>query len=212
MNITIVGAGRVGSALGEGLVRVGHDVTFAVRNPAGGRNGPAGGRDHRSLARAVAGAGQGADAVILAVPFDAVADAVATLGPPEGCVLVDATNPMGRPIPGGHGSGAEHVAARAPGARVVKAFNVLGAEHMTDPVFPEGQRAVLPVAGDDDDARARVLGLAADVGFDAVDVGGLAAAHLLEEAARYWGLLAFAGNLGRGFALGALHRLEPAGR
>jgi hypothetical protein len=39
------------------------------------------------------------------------------------------------------------------------------------------------------------------MGFDAVEVNGLDNAGLLEEAARYWGLLAFKGGLGRNMVL-----------
>ncbi len=90
--------------------------------------------------------------------------------------------------------------------RVVKAFNVLGAEHMADPGLADGARPLLPVAGDDPAARARVSALAGDLGFDAAEVGGLDNAHLLEEAARYWGLLAFQGGRGRTVVLVAHQR------
>lgn len=198
--VLVVGAGSVGRALGSNLVAHGYDVTFAVRRldaefPAGTR------------AAELDGAGASADLVVLAVPFDAVAEVVPRLGLTPGTVLVDATNPFGRPIPEGLGSGADLVrrAARE-GVAVVKAFNVLGAEHMADPPLLDGSRPVLPVAGDDAEARGRVADLARELGFDAVEVGGLDNAHLLEEAARYWGLLAFAGDRGRGVVLVAHQR------
>lgn len=199
MKVAIVGAGSVGSALAEGLRRAGHDVVLAVRDSTrrGGLPVPT---------RAVRGAADDADVTVLAVPVDAAAEALAELAPPEGTVIVDATNPFGRLVPGGHASGAALVAATVPRCRVVKAFNVLGYENMTDPVFDDRHRALLPVAGDDAEARDRVVELASSAGFDAVDVGGLEAAPLLEEAARYWGLLAYSGGLGRRFALGALRR------
>lgn len=203
MDITIVGAGRVGSALGTNLVAKGHAVRFAVRTA--GAEVPSG-----ATAVSVDGAGAGTDLVLLAVPFDTVADVVPRLALAAGTVLVDATNPFGRPLPDGHASGVSLVASHAPaGVAVVKAFNVLGAEHMAHPELPDGARPVLPVAGDDADARARVAGLAAELGFDAVEVGGLDSAGLLEEAARYWGLLAFAGGRGRNVVLVAHERPEP---
>jgi hypothetical protein len=198
--VVVVGAGSVGSALGANLVRNGYDVVVAVRDLT--RQVPAGARSV-----VIDGAGASADLVILAVPFDTVTSVVPRLGLKPGTVLVDATNPFGRPLPGGTGSGAE-IVQRAAGdqVRVVKAFNVLGAEHMADPQLPDGTQPVLPVAGDDADARGRVAGLARELGFDAVEVGGLDNAHLLEEAARYWGLLAFGGGRGRSFVLVAHQR------
>jgi hypothetical protein len=175
---------------------LGHHVRVASRTP-----GPDG--------IALDGAAAGADLTILAVPFPAVTEVVPRLGLRPGAVLVDATNPFGRPLPDGMPSGAAVVAAAAgDGVHVVKAFNVLGAEHMSDPLLPDGHRPLLPVAADADAARRLVAGLANDMGFDAVEINGLDNAGLLEEAARYWGLLAFNGGLGRSVVLVA-HQRPP---
>ncbi|MFC5379373.1 NADPH-dependent F420 reductase [Aquipuribacter nitratireducens] len=204
MNVTVVGAGRVGRALAANLAGAGHAVTVAV-----GRDPDEPFPDGTTTAP-LDGAGATADLTVLAVPFDAVAQVVPRLGLPDGAVLVDATNPFGRTVPAGLPSGAAHVAAVAgPDVHVVKAFNVLGAEHMASPALPDGACPLLPVAGDDTAARDRVVVLAAELGFDAVAVGGLDAAALLEEAARYWGLLAFAGGLGRQVVLVAHRRAVP---
>lgn len=198
--ITIVGAGNVGSALASGFRTAGHDVRLAVRTPREGLPAPT---------VAVAGAADDADFVVLAVPYMTVVDVLGELAPPAGRIVVDATNPFGRPIPDGHTSTAALVAATVPHCRVVKAFNVVGAEHMTDPRLAGGARVLLPVAADDDDARSAVSALAREIGFDAIEVGGLENAEIMEWAARYWGLLAFTGGLGRQFALAALPP-EPA--
>lgn len=199
LSVVIVGSGSVGSALGTNLRSLGHAVHHAVRAPRG---------EHDvGLDRAAVGA----DVTILAVPFDAVEVVVPRLGLEPGDVLVDATNPFGRPLPDGVPSGAALVArAAGDGVRVVKAFNVLGAEHMTAPPLADGNRPVLPVAADDDAARALVAELANDMGFDAVPISGMDNAGLLEEAARYWGLLAFNGGLGRNVVLVAHQRQAPA--
>jgi predicted dinucleotide-binding enzyme len=166
-----------------------------------GRHGRSPSRHRRAAA--------GADVTILAVPFDAVAGVVPRLGLRPGDILVDATNPFGRPLASGAASGVAVVAdAAGDGVRVVKAFNTLGAEHMSAPPLPGGHRPLLPVAADDEQARHLVAGLAGDMGFDAVEVTGLDNAGLLEEAARYWGLLAFNGGLSRNFVLVA-HQRPP---
>jgi hypothetical protein len=194
--VVIVGSGNVGTALAANLRSLGHHVRIASRTP-----GPDGiGLD---------GAAADADLTILAVPFPAVTEVVPRLGLRPGSVLVDATNPFGRPVPDGLPSGtALVVKAAGDGVHVVKAFNVLGAEHMTEPPLPDGNRPLLPVAATDDSARHLVAGLANDMGFDAVEINGLDDAGLLEEAARYWGLLAFNGGLGRDFVLVA-HQRPP---
>jgi predicted dinucleotide-binding enzyme len=195
LRIVVAGAGSVARALGGNLSRLGHDVRHAVRSPG----------DPGTVA--LDGAAEDADLTILAVPFDAVADVVRALRPGDGAVVVDATNPFGRALPDGVPSGAALVAAAAgPRVRVVKAFNVLGVEHMSEPALDDGYRPLLPVAADDEAARRMVAELATAMGFDAVEVGGLDAAGVLEEAARYWGLLAYAGGRGRDVVLVAHQR------
>lgn len=196
MDIVIIGRGNVGRALGPRLRAAGHSVRHAVRNPSAADE------------IAIAGAGTDTDLVVLAIPFPAVAETVPLLGltAARGTVLVDATNPFGRPLPDGVVSGAQLVAQNtAAGVPVVKAFNVMGAEAMADPQFPDGS-PVMPVAGTDASAVATVVDLGRQIGLDAVPVGSLDAAGLMEGGARYWGLLAMAGGKGRDFALGALHR------
>jgi hypothetical protein len=196
LSVVVVGSGRVGKALAANLRSLGHHVRIASRTP-----GPDG--------IALDGAAGGADLTILAVPFGAVSEVVPRLGLAPGAILVDATNPFGQPIPDGAASGAAVVVAAAgDGVHVVKAFNVLGAEHMSEPPLADGHRPLLPVAAADDSARQLVAGLADDMGFDVVEINGLDNAGLLEEAARYWGLLAFNGGLGRNMVLVA-HRRPP---
>lgn len=199
--LVVVGAGSVGSALAANAAAHGIAVTLWVRDPA--RVTAPDGVEVVALADLA----PAVVTAVLAVPFDAVADVVPALPLAPGSVLVDATNPFGRPLPEGAASGAAHVLAHAPaGVAVVKAFNVLGAEHMGAPRLPDGAAPLLPVAGDDAGARGLVASLATRLEFDAVEVGGLAAAGTLEEAARYWGLLAFAGGRGRGVVLTARQR------
>ncbi|OBA83737.1 hypothetical protein A9W99_07010 [Mycobacterium sp. 1164966.3] len=198
--VTIVGAGPVGTALGTNLLGHGHRVRFAVRNKA--VDVPPG-----ATAIAIDGCAKGSDLTILAVPFPAVADVVPRLGLSDGDVLIDATNPFGETVPDGHASGNALVQSLvATGVRVAKAFGVLGVEHMADPSLPGGVAPVLPVAADDDGVRDRVVELAREMGFDALAVGGLENAALLEQAALYWGLLAFTGGRGRDFVLVAHNR------
>ena len=198
LTVVVVGAGSVGTALATTLRRLGHRVRFARRAP----------RDDEVE---IDGASVGADLTVLAVPFGVVGDVVPRLGLSAGAVIVDATNPFGRPLPVDATSGAAVVAdAAGPGIHVVKAFNVMGAEHLSDPTLPDGSRPLLPVAADDDVARSRVVALARDMGFDAVPIAGLSNSALLEDAARYWGLLAINGGLGRDVVLVAHRRRADA--
>ena len=208
MKIGILGAGNVGMALARALLGAGQPVTIGVPDPA-------------RYADAVAALGsqvtlttgddavEHAELVILAVPYPAALTIAQARSDWQGRVLVDATNPL---APGLAGlslgtttSGAEQVAVRAVGARVVKAFNTTGAENMADSHYAQGQ-PMMPVAGDDAAARLPVLALATLIGFDAVDMGPLSAARYLEPLAMVWIHLAFKQGLGRRFAFARMTR------
>lgn len=200
LTVTIVGAGPVGTALGANLLGHGHRVRYAVRDNAVGL--PSG-----AVTVPIDGCATGSDLIILAVPFGAVGDVIPRLGLRVRDVLIDATNPFGAAVPDGHTSGAAYIQSLAGSeVHVAKTFGVLGVEHMADPVLPDGFAPILPVAADDDDVRDRVVGLARQMGFDAVPVGGLANAGTLEHAALYWGLLALTAGLGRDIVLVAHRR------
>src|SRR5215216_1645564 len=104
MRVGIVGAGRIGGNAGIQLARSGHEVCFsASRDPA----------KLERLVESAPGARAGspreavefADVVILAVPWRAIADVLAEMGPLDGKVVVDATNQFGaggvEQLPGG---------------------------------------------------------------------------------------------------------------
>lgn len=194
MRIALIGYGNVGSALAVAIARAGHDVVLAA-NPGRPRGADAVKAAHAALATAsVAPAEQaveGADLVILSVPFPAL-DAVL---PPlaehlAGAVVVDATNPVGPGLTHGLGSrhaGAQHVAGLLPGAKVVKSCSIYGFENLTSPPVGPGElRAAMPLAGDDADAKARVAQLLDDLGWEPLDVGGLGAALDLEHLTLLW--------------------------
>lgn len=185
MKIAIIGTGNVGSALGGAFTRAGHDVTFAAQDAAKTQTIATG------LGASAAGdaveAATAADVIVLAIPFaevETVASEIAAAS--AGKVLVDVTNPLKPDYSGlatdGGPSGAERVAAAAPNARVVKAFNTLFASVQADPTA--GGRTVDGLyAGDDADAKATVAELSRSIGLRPVDAGRLADARGLEAMA-----------------------------
>jgi predicted dinucleotide-binding enzyme len=189
--VGILGDGNVGGALARGLQRVGHDVR-AVGNDKG-------------AIRDVAG---WAEVVILAVPFGAVDDAVKAAGDGlAGKPLVDVTNALGagmKLVVGFDSSGAEELQKKAPKARVVKAFNTVFAKHM-DSGKVDGEALSAFVAGSDAGAKAAVLGLARDLGFDPVDAGPLENARLLEPLALLNIQLGFVQKLGTEIGFKLVH-------
>jgi predicted dinucleotide-binding enzyme len=114
----------------------------------------------------------GAEVVVLALPAAAVADALGRAGSLQGKVLVDATNNLS-----GGPAGLE-IAALAPEARYVKAFNTIFATFMHDTPPREGAACVY--CGDDASAKEAVAQLIEDVGLEPVDVGGSEATPWIE--------------------------------
>jgi hypothetical protein len=204
MRIGIVGAGQVGSTLGRRFAEVGHEILYGVRDAADPRlHGLLARHPGRAAAVALEELASPSDAIVLAVPFAAVEEALRGLGALHGKVLIDATNPLAPGLAGlvvgRDDSGGETVARLARGARVVKAFNTIGVDVMADPLFG-GRRAMLTVCSDDPEAR-RVAGeLAAAIGFEPVDFGPLANARVAEPLALAWIWLAHVKGEGTGFA------------
>lgn len=207
MRVAVIGAGKVGMTLGRAWARAGHEIVYGVRERA------ASAPHEGARVDSVRGAATAGDVVALVVPWAVAGEALAEAGDLAGKPLVDVTNPIG---PGfalalGHTtSGAERVAALAPSARVVKAFNTTGLENMANPAFG-ARRVVMPVAGDDADAVATVAKLASDIGFEPVALKALLRARELEPLALLWVDLAMRLGHGRNIAFG-LARREPGDR
>ena len=180
--IAILGTGRVGSALGEGWAARGHRIVFGSREPDSGRVQELLARAPGAEATTAQEAVRRADIAVLATPFGASAELLAGLDL-DGKILIDATNHVGVTLEAS--SGAEQLAAYAPGARMAKAFNTTGTANMRAPqAFGEGGLDMF-VCGHDD-ARAVAAELASDLGFRAIDCGGLDQAALLEHLALLW--------------------------
>ncbi len=184
VRIGIIGSGNVGSALGRTWAQqAGHQVMFSSRNV----------EDDRKLAAAIganasAGTPQEAlvfgEVVLFAVPYLALPELGKQLaGALQGKIVIDACNP----IPGRDGEiatwarekGAGLASAELlPGARIVRAFNAIGAERM-GLAYKEPQRIGMPMAGDDAQAIAVATRLVRDIGYEPVLVGGLARGRFL---------------------------------
>lgn len=176
--VAIIGLGNVGSALKEGLERAAYEVRGATR---GG----------------VAEAAAWANVIIMAVPFGALQDVAREIGSAaDGKTVVDVTNaltPDMRLALGFTTSGAEELQKLLPSANVVKGFNTVFAQHMSDGKVA-GQQLSVFVAGDNEAARGTALELGRAIGFDAIDSGPLSNARHLEALGYF--------NIQLGYALG----------
>jgi len=207
MRIAIIGAGNVGSSLGTGWSRKGHQIVFGVRDLSSPETGLLS-RVAGSTALAPEEATASAEVVALTVPWSAAEQVVKSLGNLQGKVLLDCTNPvMAWPNldHAGGKSGGEQVAEWATGGRVVKIFNTTGFENMADSNYPGGKLTMF-YASDDFSAKRIAHELAEDLGFEAQDVGPLKQSYLLEVLASLWGSLAYGQKLGRGIGFRLLRR------
>lgn len=183
MNITLVGAGNMGSALAKQLTRAGHAVRIAARHL---EKAQALAAEYEGATAAVPGDALGdSEVVIVATYYDDAVAALHSLGPLAGKVVVDISNPVTsdfmRLAIGHDTSAAEEIAKAIPGAAVVKAFNTLFAQVLADgPAFAGGAVAPVFYAGDSDHAKQVVKELIASIGFQPLDAGGLANARYLE--------------------------------
>lgn len=208
MRIAVLGMGKVGGVLGNRWAQAGHTVVFGVRDPDNPKKQAEAHAVKASLAT-VEEAAKGAEVVLLAVPLRAVPDALKAAGDLSGKVLLDCTNPLtpdlfGLTI-GTTDSAGEQVARLAPGAKVVKIFNTNGAANMADPNYGNSKVTML-YAGDDSAANRVAADLAAELGFEPVELGPLWASRLLEPLAVAWIVLARRQKLGVDIALNVVHR------
>jgi len=180
MKIGIIGAGNIGGTLTRRLTALGHDVSVAnSRGPETLRDLAA---ETGATAVTVAEAARDRDVVVVTIPEKHVPDLPPDLlvGAGEDVVVVDTGNYYPRQRDGRidaieDGMAESRWVEQQLGRPVVKAFNNIYAQHLLENGRPPGTpgRIALPVAGDDQAAKAVVLGLVEELGFDAVDAGGL---------------------------------------
>jgi hypothetical protein len=187
MEIGTIGAGPFAQAFAKRALKAGHKVKLSNSRGPG------------SLRELVNRLGPGATAatkeeaaacemLLFAVPWDSVAETLASLPKWKNQILIDAINPFhGKaghftPADVGNLSTSQVVAALAPGARVVKALNNMFASNLeADPVV-NGARRVAFISGDDDDAKKQVESLLEGLGYSVVDLGNLRDGGLIQQA------------------------------
>jgi len=180
-SISVIGTGNMGSAIagiaakgGASVQVVARDITKAkqLAEQVGGTAG--------TFGEALSG-----DVVVLALPYPALADVIATYGPQlDGKVVVDVTNPVdfatfdALTVPADSSAAAELQAA-LPGAKVIKAFNTnFAATLATGEVG--GVPTTVVIAGDDETAKGQLTEIVSAGGVAVADAGSLKRARELE--------------------------------
>ena len=189
MNITIIGAGKMGRGIGTRLAAGGHSVTFIDRKPDEAekvaKEVKASAKNDTQISTASLEDARLGDVVVLAVPYGANIELAKQLGGKlAGKVVVDIANPMNASYDGlatdpGSSSAEDVAKAAAPDAKVIKAFNTTFAGTLL-----AGQVAGRPldvfIAGDDEAAKRKVEQLAKDGGMRPIDTGPLSRARQIE--------------------------------
>jgi len=179
VNIGIIGAGMVGETLARRLAQLGHQIAIA------NSRGPETLRDLASEVGATVvtahEAARRGEVVVITIPERAVPDLPHDLfaGVPADVVVIDTGNYYpsrdGRIPAIEQGQPESAWVAEQIGRPVVKAFNNIYFKSLLENGHPKGtpDRIALPVAGDPFEARAKVLRLVEELGFDPVDAGGI---------------------------------------
>jgi NADPH-dependent F420 reductase len=208
MKIGIIGTGDVGGTLGMRWTKKGHEIMFGIRDRQSqnvqkliqvNKN-----LEFGDIMETVAFG----DVIVLAVPWTSVEETIRKAGNLSNKILIDPTNPLTPDLKGlalDNSSAAEKISNLANSAKVVKAFNMIGAKTLNNLIF-DSQRADVFICGDNSYAKQIVRELAIDIGFDVVDVGPLVNARMLEYLALLWIELAFRQQLGPNIAFKLLRR------
>jgi len=192
LKIGTIGSGNIGSALGTLWVKSGHPVMFSSRHPEQLKSLADG---LGSLARTgtVSDALAFGDVVLMAVPYGAYPQIAKDYGKEfVGKIVIDAGNAViardGEIAKPARENGVGLTSAKLfPGARIVRAFNILGSGRVASlSNRPEG-RIAIPMAGDDPEALKVASALVRDAGFEPVILGSLQRSKVFEQGGPLYG-------------------------
>ena len=202
MRVGILGSGLMGGKLGTLFARAGHEVVFSYSRRRQKLEEVA--RDAGSKARTgtPGEAARDADALLFAVHWSRVDDVLRQAGDLSSKVVVSCMLPMNEDdtdlVLGLTSSGAEELARKVPGVKVVAAFNTVPSEVLFG-VYEARRRSRRPSLvyyGDDAGAKVLAATLISDVGFEPVDAGPLRVARYAEPFALLVARLAYEGEGG----------------
>ncbi|HZA68180.1 MAG TPA: NAD(P)-binding domain-containing protein [Nitrososphaeraceae archaeon] len=203
MKIGVIGSGDVGRRLADGLVDLGYQVKIGTRDTSKKemiewvdkhrREGKE--SENASVGTFAEAASFGEDLIVLCTSWNGTSNAIkmADLANMTGKVVIDTINPLDfsqglppRMAVGITDSAGEINQRLLPGAKIVKAFNIVGNLHMVHPDFPGGPPTMF-ICGNNEQAKKMVTeSILTPFGWETVDIGGIEGARLLESLAMLW--------------------------
>lgn len=203
MRVGVLGSGIVGQTLAAGFLKHGHEAMVGTREPAKladwNRTNPKGQLGSPSQAAAFG------EVIVLAVKGAAAAEALRGAGSAnlKGKVVIDATNPIAEDKPPTQGvlpffttldhSLLEQLQREFPDARLVKAFNSVGAGQMVNPHYAAGKPTMF-ICGNDEAAKKTVSEILDQFGWETADMGRVEAARAIEPLCMLWCIPGFTRN------------------
>jgi len=211
MNISILGTGNFGTALGKALMKK-HQIIYGSRTPEEKLAWTKTIGEH-VLVKTVQEAIDASEVIILALnwPGDTVVATLRGVHSLQGKIIVDATNVLNSdysPLKFEKAaSGAEEIKRLFPSANIVKAFNAASGYTVGNHLLRFGDTTITGFyCGDDHEAKTVVAGLLSDTGFTPLDSGPLKNAQHLESLGQLLISLAFSQGLGVDAGFVFLHR------
>ena len=203
MRVGVLGSGDVGQTLAAGFLKHGHEAMIGTREPA--RLAAWHKANPKAKVGSVSETAAFGEVIVLAVKGSAAADVLRAADQANlaGKVVIDASNPIAD-APPDHGvlkffttlddSLLERLQKEFKDARLVKAFNSVGAPQMVNPGYAGGIRPTMFLCGNDNAAKRTVSEILDQFGWDTADMGTVEAARAIEPLCMLWCILGFTKN------------------
>jgi predicted dinucleotide-binding enzyme len=200
--IGILGSGVVGQSLGKGFARSGYNVMIGTRDKTKLNNWKKETGNNVSVGTNEEAAKFG-DILVMATKWAGTENAINLAGKDnfKNKIVIDVTNPLQfekeNAIPrlavAYPDSAGKTVQRWLPHSLVVKAFNIVSANHMTNPKLEEGI-ADLFIAGNNSEAKKKVKEIAKSWGWAVNDIGSIDNSYTLESLAMLWIIYGYMNN------------------
>ncbi|HEX6805241.1 MAG TPA: NAD(P)-binding domain-containing protein [Terriglobales bacterium] len=196
MKVGVLGSGVVGQTLAAGFLKHGHQVFVGTRDPKASDVTAWAEKNPKIEVGTFAQAAEFGELLVLAVLSRIVEDVIKLAGPNNfrGKTLIDTNNPIADapPVDGvlqyftqqNHSLG-ERIQRLLPDAKVVKAFNSVGAVRMVNPHYDQGTPTMF-LCGNDATAKAQVSDISRQFGWEPFDCGTIVASRALEPLCILW--------------------------